>query len=143
MMPDDSVSGAATLKILQKCGRNPFVDEHSAMLRIVAKLYDVEMPVVCFQQMRLRATTHFGISRDSVDRHERGSNLSQEELNDECQKKTPSPAGPTRTKDEVALELMKFVAVTTGYGKGSGGAGYGSKATRTAEEYAGCAARTI
>jgi len=49
---------------------------------------------------------------------------------------TPSPAGPTRTKDEVALELMKFIAVTTGYGKGSGGAGYGIKAARSAEEYA-------
>lgn len=48
---------------------------------------------------------------------------------------TPSPTGPTRSKDEVALELMKFIAVTTGYGKGSGGAGYGAKLTRSAEEY--------
>jgi hypothetical protein len=31
---------------------------------------------------------------------------------------------------------MKFIAVTTGYGKGSGGTGYGSKATRTPEEFA-------
>jgi hypothetical protein len=49
---------------------------------------------------------------------------------------TPSPTGPARSKDEVALELMKFVAVTTGYGKGSGTAGYGLKAGRSAEEYA-------
>ena len=41
-----------------------------------------------------------------------------------------------RSKDEVSLELMKFIAVTTGYGKGSGSAGFGGKATRTAEEYA-------
>ena len=27
--------------------------------------------------------------------------------------------GAGRTKDEVALELMKFIAVTTGYGKGA------------------------
>jgi hypothetical protein len=40
------------------------------------------------------------------------------------------------TKDEVALELMKFVAMTTGYGKGSSTTGYGSKGGRTAEEYA-------
>jgi len=40
------------------------------------------------------------------------------------------------TKNEVALELMKFIAVTTGYGKGASGAGYGSKAGRTPEEYA-------
>jgi hypothetical protein len=47
----------------------------------------------------------------------------------------PTPA-PGRTKDEVALELMKFIAVTTGYGKGGAAAGYGAKNTRTAEEYA-------
>jgi hypothetical protein len=41
-----------------------------------------------------------------------------------------------KTKDEVALELMKFIAVTTGYGKGGSAAGYGAKPTRTAEEYA-------
>jgi hypothetical protein len=41
------------------------------------------------------------------------------------------------SKDEVALELMKFIAVTTGYGKGaSSGAGFGSKVSKTPEEYA-------
>lgn len=42
---------------------------------------------------------------------------------------------PAKSKDEVALELMKFIAVTTGYGKGGSAAGYGAKATRTPEEY--------
>ncbi len=48
------------------------------------------------------------------------------------------PAPPqARSKDEVALELMKFVAVTTGYGKGGSGAGYGApKAVKSPEEYA-------
>ncbi|HYZ83958.1 MAG TPA: hypothetical protein VE621_06130 [Bryobacteraceae bacterium] len=41
-----------------------------------------------------------------------------------------------RGKDEVALELMKFIAITTGYGKGSSGAGYGAKGARSSEEYA-------
>ena len=52
---------------------------------------------------------------------------------------TPSTTGPARSKDEVALELMKFIAVTTGYGKGSGGAGYGGgsrSAARSPEEHA-------
>lgn len=40
------------------------------------------------------------------------------------------------TRDEVALELMKFIAVTTGYGKGVGTAGFAGKASRTPEEYA-------
>lgn len=39
-------------------------------------------------------------------------------------------------KDEVALELMKFIAMTTGYGKGSTSTGYGVKGSRSAEEYA-------
>lgn len=40
------------------------------------------------------------------------------------------------TKDEVALELMKFVAVSTGYGKGPSGAGFAGKTSRTPEEHA-------
>ena len=46
---------------------------------------------------------------------------------------TPPPAGRS-TKEEVALELMKFIAGTTGFGKGSGGAGFGGKASKTPEE---------
>ncbi len=44
----------------------------------------------------------------------------------------PHAAGP----DEVALELMKFIAVTTGYGKGIPTAGFGGRGPRSAEEYA-------
>jgi len=43
---------------------------------------------------------------------------------------------PLRTKEEIALEMMKFIAVTTGYGKGATAAGYTGKPLRTAEEYA-------
>jgi hypothetical protein len=39
-------------------------------------------------------------------------------------------------QDEIALELMKFIAVTTGYGKGVGSAGFAGKPARTGEEYA-------
>ena len=47
---------------------------------------------------------------------------------------TPSSKSP----DELALELTKFIAVTTGYGKGSPTAGFTGKGSgsRTAEEYA-------
>lgn len=42
-----------------------------------------------------------------------------------------------RSRDEVALELMKFIAVTTGYGKGStAAAGFSGKPAKSAEEYA-------
>lgn len=43
---------------------------------------------------------------------------------------------PRQSPDEVALELMKFIAVTTGYGKGTTTTGFGSKGPRTSEEYA-------
>jgi hypothetical protein len=49
---------------------------------------------------------------------------------------TPSPTGPPRSRDEVALELMKFIALQTGYGKGGASAGYAGKGGRSAEEYA-------
>lgn len=41
-----------------------------------------------------------------------------------------------KSSDEIALELMKFIAMTTGYGKGAPTAGFGGKASRTPEEYA-------
>jgi hypothetical protein len=55
--------------------------------------------------------------------------------------KTPEggePSGGGRSKDEVALELMKFIAVNTGYGKSTqGSTGFSGKpATRSAEEHA-------
>lgn len=41
------------------------------------------------------------------------------------------------TRDEVALDLMKFIAVSTGYGKGSPGTGFGGKGGgRSSEDYA-------
>jgi len=43
---------------------------------------------------------------------------------------------PARTKDEVALELMKFVTMTTGYGKGQSAAGFSKSSARTPEEQA-------
>lgn len=55
---------------------------------------------------------------------------------------TPSTAaagGDAKAKtssDEIALELMKFIAVTTGYGKGPTGAGFGKSGGKSSEEYA-------
>jgi hypothetical protein len=53
---------------------------------------------------------------------------------------TPEPGAPPagRSKDDVALEMMKFIAVQTGYGKSTGGgAGFSGKpGSRTPEEHA-------
>jgi hypothetical protein len=47
------------------------------------------------------------------------------------------PAPPSRSKDEIALELMKFIAVSTGYGKGGSAAGYATpKPAKSPEEQA-------
>jgi hypothetical protein len=43
---------------------------------------------------------------------------------------------PFRSKEEIALEMMKFIAVTTGFGKGAATTGYTGKTTKSAEEYA-------
>ena len=50
------------------------------------------------------------------------------------EEKEPTPPRPTATKDEVALELMRFITVTTGLGKTSSGAGFGGKAAKAPEE---------
>ena len=44
--------------------------------------------------------------------------------------------GASKSRDEVSLELMKFIAVTTGYGKGTPGAGFSGKIGKSPEEYA-------
>lgn len=41
-----------------------------------------------------------------------------------------------RSSDEVALELTKFIASSTGYGKGVQAVGFGGKGGRTPEEQA-------
>jgi len=48
------------------------------------------------------------------------------------------PAPPVRSRDEIAVELMKFIAIQTGYGRGSTpAAGFsGRPAARTPEEHA-------
>ena len=40
------------------------------------------------------------------------------------------------TRNEVALEMMKFIAITTGYGKGTTATGFTGKGSRSPEEYA-------
>ena len=54
------------------------------------------------------------------------------------EKEPETKSGEKNSRDEVALELMKFIAVSTGYGKGSPTAGFssGKSASRSAEEYA-------
>jgi len=49
---------------------------------------------------------------------------------------SPAPSGPARSKDEIALELMRFVVQQTGYGRSSQqSAGFSGKpAGRSAEE---------
>ncbi|HTR35974.1 MAG TPA: hypothetical protein VMH80_08745 [Bryobacteraceae bacterium] len=49
---------------------------------------------------------------------------------------TPTAPESKRSSDEVALEMMKFIAVTTGYGKGGATAGFTGKGSKTPEEYA-------
>ncbi len=54
---------------------------------------------------------------------------------DETAQKTPKGNGTT---DEVALEMMKFIALTTGYGKpGAATAGFSGKGAKSgSDEYA-------
>jgi hypothetical protein len=44
--------------------------------------------------------------------------------------------GSTSTPDELALELMKFISIATGYGRGTPTAGFGGKGPRSVDEHA-------
>jgi hypothetical protein len=61
-----------------------------------------------------------------------------ESPNSNAAEPTEAKAAAGRTKDEVALDLMKFIAVNTGYGKGGqSGAGFSAKqVNKTPEEHA-------
>ena len=50
------------------------------------------------------------------------------------EEKDTSTRTPPAGKDEVALELMRFIAVTTGIGKTSSGPGFAGKPPKTPEE---------
>jgi len=54
-----------------------------------------------------------------------------------AQAESPAVSGPARSKDEVALELMRFIALQTGYGRGTqSSTGFSGKpAARSAEEH--------
>jgi hypothetical protein len=48
----------------------------------------------------------------------------------------PQISAGTRRNEDIALDLMKFIAITTGYGK-TGGPGFQGSAGPRAEDYAG------
>jgi hypothetical protein len=48
---------------------------------------------------------------------------------------TPPQHATPMNKDEVALELMRFISVTTGLGKASSTAGFGGKTPKSPEEH--------
>ena len=47
-----------------------------------------------------------------------------------------APSDAAKSSNEVALELMKFIATSTGYGKGTQAVGFAGKGARTPEEQA-------
>ena len=48
----------------------------------------------------------------------------------------PECARLVRSKDEIALDLMRFIAETTGYSKGASSAGFSGKGGRNPDEQA-------
>lgn len=50
------------------------------------------------------------------------------------EKNETTPGG--RSKEDIALEMMKFIAQTTNYGKGGTNTGFSKQVTKTAEEHA-------
>jgi hypothetical protein len=85
--------------------------------------------------MGLRSSAHLADEAAGGNRHLKSlvEGGSLEYLKDYMpdEKETPRPGS---SKEEVALELMKFIATTTGVGKTATGAGFGGKAPKGPEE---------
>jgi hypothetical protein len=47
---------------------------------------------------------------------------------------TPQNLRPGKSDDEIALELMKFIAAETGYAKVQGAVGFSGKTAKSADE---------
>jgi hypothetical protein len=57
------------LQIIQENGSDPFIDQNATVLRIIPKFDHVEMAVVAFEQMRLRAAAHLSDQACGFDQH--------------------------------------------------------------------------
>ena len=79
--------------------------------------------------MGLGSAAHFSDEAAGVDGHVNAVLL--EIIMSDEKESTPRTG---MSKDEVALELLRFIAGTTGYGKTASGAGFGGKAAKTPEE---------
>lgn len=64
---------------------------------------------------------------------ESGANRVTLEVMADEKDQAPRPAGGA-SKEEIALELMRFIATTAGIGKPGGGAGFTGKAPKSTEE---------
>jgi hypothetical protein len=130
--------------MLQEGICEPLIDQDAPVLRIIGEFANIEGTVITFNQVCLSATTHFADQIAGFDGHANGRmSKSMEAL---LQKKESrgrmadtneaQEHKPGNNPDEIALELMKFIAVTTGYGRGPAGAGFQSKGARSSEEFA-------
>lgn len=133
------------MQVLQENGRYQFVHQDAPVLGVVLEFDDIEVAVIRFQQVGLGPSAHLSDMPAGGERHGKCYNLElyhtpEETISMTEEKEEPAapPAPPARTKDEIALELTKFISATTGYGKGgNSSAGFSGKpAARSAEEYA-------
>ena len=135
-------SRSRNAQIVEKCCCDPLIRQNAAMLRIVQKLDYVKVAVCRLHKVRLCSATHLADQAAGIDGHWGEAKFSgRQDGAPKCstlrdympEEKEPTPR-QALNKDEVALELMRFIAVTTGYGKTSASAGFAGKAPKTTEE---------
>jgi len=135
------------LQVLEKYRGDHLIDQDAPVLGVFYEFDDVEITIVGFDEMSLRAAAHLSKEAHRIYGHTNelpwnfdfpgGEILNMPEDNEVPVPVSTPPAGPGRSKDEVALDLMKFIAVTTGYGKSVTTTGFtGKQGTRTPEEHA-------
>ena len=65
--------------MVENSGRDDFVDENPAVLRVILKLDNVEVAVIGFDEMRLRSTPHLADEANGVYGHKPARSRSDKE----------------------------------------------------------------
>jgi hypothetical protein len=66
---DEGCFGRGDFQIIEQSPAQKLIDKHAPVLRIVAKLDDIPMAVVGFEEVGLRAASHLADVADGGERH--------------------------------------------------------------------------
>lgn len=133
-------------ELFEQDPRHPLIDENAAVLGILFEFHYVMAAICSDDEVRLRSSAHFTYPFDGLQRHGNqgrpaagrqadGLPGAQDTLVTMADETAKNNSDRNLTTNEVALEMMKFIALTTGYGKpGASTAGFSGKSAKSGSD---------